>query len=77
MWIKKWSCALAFFLFQFLHAQPAKRFAVIAGNGALEQAMPIFKIGEHRLTLSLTGSCPVCLEFTLIAQTNVDLLLKT
>jgi hypothetical protein len=73
----KSSFALAFFLCQSLFAQPARRVAVIAGNGALEQAMPIYKIGENRLTLSLTGKLAGMPGITLIAQTDVDLLLKT
>ncbi len=77
MWHTRWSCALALFLCQFLYAQPAKRIAVIAGNGALEQAMPIYKIGENRLTLSLTGKLAAMPGITLIAQTDIDLLLKT
>lgn len=71
------SCALALFLCQFLHAQPARRIAIISGNGALEQAMPIYKVGENRLTLSLTGKLAGMPGITLIAQTDVDLLLKT
>jgi len=77
MWPTKWWCALALFLCQFLYAQPAKRIAVIAGNGALEQAMPIYKIGENRLTLSLAGKLAAMPGITLIAQTDIDLLLKT
>jgi hypothetical protein len=77
MWPRRSSCALAFFLCQFVHAQPARRIAVIAGNGALEQAMPIYKIGENRLTVSLTGKLAATPGITLIAQTDVDLLLKT
>lgn len=73
----KSSFALAFFLCQILSAQPVRRIAVIAGNGALEQAMPIYKIGENRLTLSLTGKLAGMPGITLIAQTDVDLLLKT
>jgi Curli production assembly/transport component CsgG len=84
---KSSSFALAFLLCQFLHvqptrpqtagAQPARRIAIIAGNGALEQAMPIYKIGENRLTLSLTGKLAGMPEIALIAQTDVDLLLRT
>lgn len=77
MGLEKWSCALALLLCQSLPAQPARRIAVIAGNGALEQAMPIYKIGENRLTLSLTGKLAGMPGITLIAQTDVDLLLKT
>lgn len=77
MRLRNWSCALALFLLQSLHAQPARRIAIIAGNGALEQAMPIYKIGENRLTLSLTGKLAGTPGITLIAQTDVDLLLKT
>lgn len=77
MRLKNWSCALALFLCQSLHAQPARRIAIIAGNGALEQAMPVYKIGENRLTLSLTGKLTGMPGITLIAQTDVDLLLKT
>jgi hypothetical protein len=77
MWLKKWPSALALFLCQSLHAQPTRRIAVIAGNGALEQAMPIYKIGENRLTLSLIGKMAGMPGITLIAQTDVDLLLKT
>ncbi|MGO9337856.1 MAG: hypothetical protein ACLPH3_01510 [Terracidiphilus sp.] len=77
MWPTRSSCALALFLCQFLYAQPAKRIAVISGNGALEQAMPIYKIGENRLTLSLTGKLAGMPGITLIAHTDVDLLLKT
>lgn len=77
MRLKNWSCALALFLCQSLHAQPARRIAIISGNGALEQAMPIYKVGENRLTLSLTGKLAGMPGITLIAQTDVDLLLKT
>jgi hypothetical protein len=77
MWPSRWSLALALYLCQALYAQPARRVAVIAGNGALEQAMPIYKIGENRLTLSLTGKLATMPGITLIAQTDVDLLLKT
>lgn len=77
MWLRRFSCALALLLCQSLYAQPARRIAVIAGNGALEQAMPIYKIGENRLTLSLTGKLAGMPGITLIAQTDVDLLLKT
>jgi hypothetical protein len=65
------------FLCQYLQAQPARRIAVIAGNGALEQAMPIYKIGENRLTVSLTGKLAGMPGIILIAQTDIDLLLKT
>jgi hypothetical protein len=81
MWPTRSSCALALLLCQSLchslYAQPARRIAVIAGNGALEQAMPIYRIGENRLTLSLTGKLAGMPGITLIAQTDVDLLLKT
>lgn len=77
MRLNNWSCALALFLCQSLHAQPARRIAIISGNGALEQAMPIYKVGENRLTLSLTGKLAGMPGITLIAQTDVDLLLKT
>jgi hypothetical protein len=77
MWLKKLSLASALLLCQILHAQPARRIAVIAGNGALEQAMPIYKIGENRLTVSLTGKLATMPGITLIAQTDIDLLLKT
>lgn len=73
----KSSFALAFFLCQILSAQPVRRIAVIAGNGAFEQAMPIHKIGKNRLTLSLTGKLAGMPGITLIAQADVDLLLKT
>lgn len=77
MGFRKLPCALALLLCQSLHAQPARRIAVIAGNGALEQTMPIYKIGENRLTLSLTGKLASMPGMTLIAQTDIDLLLKT
>jgi hypothetical protein len=77
MWPTRSSCAVALLLCQFLYAQPAKRIAVISGNGALEQAMPIYKIGENRLTLSLTGKLAGMPGISLIAHTDVDLLLKT
>lgn len=73
----KFSCALALFISSSLYAQPARRIAVIAGNGALEQAAPIYKIGENRLTVSLTGKLAGMPGITLIAQADVDLLLKT
>lgn len=73
----KLSCALALFLCASLHAQPARRIAVIAGNGPLEQQAPIYKIGENRLTVSLTGKLATTPGITLIAQTDIDLLLKT
>jgi len=71
------SCALALFFCQSLQAQPARRIAVIAGNGPLEQAAPLFAIGENRLTLSLTGKLAGMPGITLIAQTDIDMLLKT
>ena len=71
------SCVVALLLCQSLHAQPARRIAVLAGNGALEQTMPIYKVGENRLTLSLTGKLAGIPGITLIAQTEIDLLLKT
>jgi hypothetical protein len=77
MRLKILSCVLALSLCQSLSAQPARRIAVIAGNGALEQAMPIYKIGENRLTLSLTGKLAGMGGITLIAQNDIDLLLKT
>ena len=77
MRLKKLSCALALLLCQFLHAQPARRIAIIAGNGALEQTMPIYRVGENRLTLSLTGKLATMPGMALIAQTDIDLLLKT
>lgn len=77
MWPARWCCALVLLLCQSLYAQTARRIAVIAGNGALEQAMPIYKIGENRLTLSLTGKLAAMPGITLIAQTDIDLLLKT
>lgn len=73
----KFSCALALFISSSLYAQPARRIAVIAGNGALEQAAPIYKIGENRLTVSLTGKLASMPGITLIAQADIDLLLKT
>lgn len=73
----KFSCALALFISSSLYAQPARRIAVIAGNGALEQAAPIYKIGENRLTVSLTGKLAGMPGITLIAQADIDLLLKT
>lgn len=60
-----------------LHAQPAKRIAVIAGNGPLERSVPIFALGENRLTVALTGKLAGKSGITLIAQTDVDMLLKT
>lgn len=77
MWLKKLFCALVLLLCESLHAQPARRIAVIAGNGALEQQMPIYKIGENRLTVSLTGKLAEMPGITLIAQSDIDLLLKT
>ncbi len=77
MRLKKLSCALALLLCGSLHAQPARRIAIIAGNGALEQTMPIYRVGENRLTLSLTGKLATMPGITLIAQTDIDLLLKT
>ena len=73
----KISCALALLLCPSLLAQPARRIAVIAGNGPLEQQAPIYKIGENRLTVSLTGKLAGMPGITLIAQTDIDLLLKT
>lgn len=77
MRLTRLSFALAFFLGQSLLAQSPRRIAVIAGDGALEQAMPIYKIGENRLTLSLAGKLAGMPGITLIAQTDVDLLLRT
>src|ERR1700749_4556222 len=57
-------------------AQPAKRIAVIAGNGPLERAAPIWAIGENRLTVSLTGKLAGKPGITLIAQSDIDMLLK-
>ena len=70
-------CVLILFLCQFLNAQPARRIAVIAGNGKLEQEAPIYSIGENRLTLSLTGKLAGTPGITLIAQSDIDTLLKT
>jgi hypothetical protein len=69
--------ALAFLFCSSLHAQPARRIAVIAGNGPLERASPIWAIGENRLTVSLTGKLAGKPGITLIAQTDIDMLLKT
>ena len=77
MWPTKSSCALALFLCQSLYAQPARRIAVIAGNGPLERSIPGYAIGENRLTASLIGKLAGIPGITLVAQTDIDLLLKT
>ena len=77
MWPTRSFCALALVLCQALHGQPAKRIAVISGNGPLEQAAPLFAIGENRLTVSLIGQLADTPGITLIAQSDIDLLLKT
>lgn len=77
MGFRKLSCALAWLLCPLLHGQSARRIAVIAGNGPLEQQAPVYKIGENRLTVSLTGKLAAAPGITVIAQTDIDLLLKT
>ncbi len=70
--------ALAFLLsLQVLHAQSAKRIAILAGNGPLERTIPGYAIGENRLVGALTGKLAGQPGITLIAQTDIDMLLKT
>jgi hypothetical protein len=78
MRLTKSAFLLAFLLFfPTLHAQPAKRIAIIAGNGPLERTIPGYAIGENRMVGALTGKLAGKPGITLIAQTDVDMLLKT
>ncbi|HZP03921.1 MAG TPA: CsgG/HfaB family protein [Terracidiphilus sp.] len=77
MRLTKFSSALVLLLGSLLHAQPARRIAVISGNGPLERSVPAFALGENRLTVALTGKLAGKPGITLIAQTDIDMLLKT
>ncbi len=63
--------------FPSLNAQPARRIAIIAGNGPLERSIPAYAIGENRMVGALTGKLAGKPGITLIAQNDIDTLLKT
>jgi hypothetical protein len=71
------SCALILLCCGTLSAQPARRIAIIAGNGPLERTVPAYAIGENRMVGALTGKLAGKPGITLIAQNDVDMLLKT
>src|SRR6202034_3950924 len=73
----KLSVALALLIPSSLSAQPAKRIAVIAANGLLERANPLFAIGEERLTEALKGKLASLPGGALVAQGDLDTILKT
>jgi hypothetical protein len=73
----KLSVALALLISSSLYAQPAKRIAVIAANGLLERANPLFAIGEERLTEALKGKLASLPGVALVAQGDLDTILKT
>ena len=73
----KLSVALALLIPSSLSAQPAKRIAVIAANGLLERANPLFAIGEERLTEALKGKLASLPGVALVAQGDLDTILKT
>jgi hypothetical protein len=69
--------ALALIFGSSLPAQPAKRIAIISGNGPLERSVAGYAAGENRLVGALTGKLAGKPGITLIAQTDIDMLLKT
>ncbi|MBV9762678.1 MAG: hypothetical protein JO340_19110 [Acidobacteriaceae bacterium] len=71
------SIALALLIPATLCAQSARRIAVIAANGPLERANPIFALGEDRVTEALKGKLADLPGITLVAQGDLDTILKT
>lgn len=71
------STALALLISSSLYAQPARRIAVIPANGLLERANPLFALGEERLTEALKGKLANLPGITLVAQGDLDTILRT
>lgn len=74
---KSWFVLASFLFCVSLHAQPARRIAIISGNGPLERSIPGYAAGENRMVGALTGKLVGKPGITLIAQSDIDTLLKT
>jgi hypothetical protein len=60
-----------------VHAQAARRIAIISGNGPLERANPVFALGEDRVTKALEAKLVGQPGITVIAQDDIQAILAT